>query len=146
MPDEVIKTPDNTLAPELIYSGKKMYVKFNGRCLKQDKTTFNHGKIVNIYIVYALKLTLNYDEYITLENGLLCAVKLSKNANISKYKYFACGIEFDGKGSFSHPGGGFGNNGIIFGVDISSSVHVDCRMVQWYIIWCNINCRKNVFS
>ena len=25
-----------------------MYVKFNGSCLKQDKTTLNHGKTVNM--------------------------------------------------------------------------------------------------
>ena len=47
--DKVIKTPDNMLAPELIHSGKKIRVKFI--CLKQDKITFYHGKIVNIYIV-----------------------------------------------------------------------------------------------
>ena len=47
--------PDNTLAPELIYYGQRMYVKFNGSFLKQDKVTFNHGKIVNIYIVSTLK-------------------------------------------------------------------------------------------
>ena len=33
---------------------KRMYVKFNGSCLKQDKITFNHGNIVNTYIVYDL--------------------------------------------------------------------------------------------
>ena len=43
--DEIIKTLHNTLAPELIYSGKRMYVKFNGSCLKQDKITFNNEKI-----------------------------------------------------------------------------------------------------
>ena len=64
-----------------------MYVKFNGSCLKQDKITFNHGKIVNIYIVYTLKSTLNYDEDITPENCLFDAVKITKNADISKYKY-----------------------------------------------------------
>ena len=45
-----------------------MYVNFNGSCLKQDKLTFNHGKIVNIYIVYDLKSTLNYNRDIALEN------------------------------------------------------------------------------
>ena len=30
----------------------KTKVEFNGSCLKQDKVTYNHGKIVNIYIVY----------------------------------------------------------------------------------------------
>ena len=58
---------DNTLAPELIYYGQRMYVKFNGSCLKQDKVTFNHGKIVNIYIIFTLKSTLIYDENIKIK-------------------------------------------------------------------------------
>ena len=52
--DEVIEPSDNTLAPTVKYTGKRMYVKFNRSFLKQDKITFNHGKIVNIYIVYDL--------------------------------------------------------------------------------------------
>ena len=82
-------------------------------------------KIVNIYIVYALKSTLNYNEDITLENCLFGAVKLTKNAGNSKHKYFGYGIGFDGKRAFSHPSDGFGNDEIIFGVDMSSSEHVD---------------------
>ena len=78
MSDEVIKPPDNTLAPELFYSGKQMRVKFNASCLKQDKITFNHGKIVKMYIVYALKSTLNHNQDITLENCLFAAVNLIK--------------------------------------------------------------------
>ena len=101
-----------------------MYVKFNGTCLKQDKITFNHGKIVNIYIVYDLQSTLNYDADITLENCLFGAVKVTKNADVCKYKYFGYDIGFDGKGAFLHPSGSFGNNVIILGVDMSSSVHV----------------------
>ena len=59
--------PDNTLAPELIYYGQRMYVKFNGSCLKQDKVTFNHGKIVNMYIFSTLKSSLIYDENIKIK-------------------------------------------------------------------------------
>ena len=62
---KVIKTPEKTLDPELIYSGKRMCSKFNGSCLKKDKITCNHGKIVNLYILYTLNSTLNYDEDIT---------------------------------------------------------------------------------
>ena len=64
--NEDIKPP-TTSNNSLKYTGKIMYVKFNGSCLKQDKITFNHGRIVNIYIVYDLKSTLNYDEDITLK-------------------------------------------------------------------------------
>ena len=100
-----------------------MRVKFNGSCLNQDKITFNYGKIVNIYTVYVLKSTLNYIEDITL--SFLGAAKLTKNADISKYKYSGYATGFDGKGAFSDPSGRFGNNAIIFGVDLSSSVHVE---------------------
>ena len=36
------------LNPSLDYAGIKARVKFNGDCLKQDKISFDHGKIVNI--------------------------------------------------------------------------------------------------
>ena len=39
-------------------------------------------------------------------------------------KYFVCGIRFNRKGNFSVDNG-FGRNLIIFGVDLSTSVHVD---------------------
>ena len=42
-------TADNSLTPILNYYGTK--VNFDRAYLKQDKVTFNHGKIVNIYIV-----------------------------------------------------------------------------------------------
>ena len=34
-------------------------------------------------------------------------------------------MELDRKGSFSFPSGGYGQNVIIFGVDMSSSIHID---------------------
>ena len=61
-----------------------MYVKFNGSCLKQDKMTFNHWRIVNIYIVYDLKSPVVYDENINFEICLFGAVKSTKNLDISK--------------------------------------------------------------
>ena len=39
------------ITPELSYYGTKIKVEFKGSCLKQDNVTYNHGKIVNIYIV-----------------------------------------------------------------------------------------------
>ena len=61
-----------------------MYLEFNGGCLKQGKITYNHGKIVNIYIVYDLKSTLNYNAGFTLENSLFGAIKLTKNDDVNK--------------------------------------------------------------
>ena len=44
---------------------------------------------------------------------------------MEKQGYSDYGIEFDRKSSFSFPNGGFGQNLIIFVVDMSSSAHVD---------------------
>ena len=49
-----------------------MYVEFSGDCLKQEKATLNHGKILNIYIVYDVKSNLNDLGY-GMEN---CSVQL----------------------------------------------------------------------
>ena len=53
------------------------------------------------------------------------AVTLTKNADIEKYGYSGFGIGFDRRSSFSFPGGGFGQNVLIFGVDMSFSAHID---------------------
>ena len=52
--DESIKpfsATNNILNPLLDYVGTKTRVEFKGSSLKQEKKSFNHGKIVNIYIV-----------------------------------------------------------------------------------------------
>ena len=48
---------DNSLNPKVSYYGAKARLEFRGSCSKQDKSTFNHRKIVNIYIVYELDKT-----------------------------------------------------------------------------------------
>ena len=50
---------------------------------------------------------------------------MTRNCDNNKYGYTGYGIGFDTKTSFSSSSGGFGENVIIFGVDMSSSVHVD---------------------
>ena len=60
-----------------------------------------------------------------IKNCLFGAVTLTKNADIEKYKYSGYGIGFDRRSSFSFLSGGFGQNVLIFGADMSSSIHVD---------------------
>ena len=63
--------------------GNRLKLKINGSCLKQDKITFNHGKIVNIYIVYEINNNNNKNSYYpTLKNCLFGAVSLTKNTDI----------------------------------------------------------------
>ena len=122
-----VKTTNYSITPSLDYYGTRTRVEFNGSYLKQDKVTFNHGKVVNIYIVYEISKSINISDYPTLENCLFGAVTLTKNTDINKYKYSGYGIAFDRQGNFSFPGNGLGRNVIIFGVDMSSSTKIDNR-------------------
>ena len=51
-----------------------------------------------------------------------------KNSDVDKYKYSGYGIGFDSRESFLHPSGGDGRNVIIFGADLSSSVHANNKV------------------
>ena len=45
-----ITASNYSVTPKLSYCDTKIRVEFFGSCLKQDKVTFNRGKVVNIYI------------------------------------------------------------------------------------------------
>ena len=81
--------------------------------------------MVNIYIVYELGASSSNFSDPTIKNCLFGAVTLTKNADIENYKYSSYGIGFDRTSSFSFTDGGFGQNVLIFGVDMSSSIHID---------------------
>ena len=102
-----------------------MRVEFIGSYLKQPKISYTHGKVVNIYIVYELGASSSHNNDPTLKNCLFGAVTLTKNADIDKYGYSGYGTGFDRKSSFSFRSSGFGQNEIIFAVDMSSSAHID---------------------
>ena len=71
------------ITPELsFYGAKTTKLEFNGSGLKQDKVTFHHGAIVNIYIVYEINKNYNICSYPTLENCLFRTVSLTKNCDI----------------------------------------------------------------
>ena len=121
------KTANHRITTNLDCYGIKTRVEFNGSCFKQDTVTFNHGKVVNISIVYEISKSINISYYPTLKNCLFGAVKLTKNADIDKHRYSGYEIGFDRHGSFSSPGIGLGRSVIIFGVDMSSSTKIDNR-------------------
>ena len=118
-------TSDNSFTPALSYYFTKTRVKFTRICLKQSKTSHTHGKVINIYIVHELGASSSHINDPTPKNCLFGAVTLTKNADIDKYGYSGYGIGFHKRGSFSFPGGGYGQNVLVFGVDISFSAHID---------------------
>ena len=135
-----ITTTTYSITSELRYYGCKSREEFNGSYLKQDQTTFNHVKILNIYIVHEISKNINISIYSTLKNCLFgdvsltyptvknClfgAVSLTKDSNIDHYKYSGHGIRFYRNGSFSFLGIGSHKKVIIFGLDMSSSSNID---------------------
>ena len=113
----------NSNSPTLLNKNNRFDVTFNENYMKQNKLGYSHGKIVNLYIGYELNnRRVDYPEF-TVQNGLFGAVKITKNVNVSHYKYEVYGICFDSEPCFS-----FGNridakNVIIFGVNTSNSSH-----------------------
>ena len=118
-------TTNNSLTPELNHYGAKTRVKFTRNCLKQSDHIYTHKKVVNIYIVYELAASSSHDSDPAIKKCLFGAVTLTKNADIEKCKYSGYSIGFDRRSSFSFTGGGFGQNVLIFGADMSSSIHID---------------------
>ena len=102
--DKSIKSPTTSnklLNCSLDFVCTKKRVKFNGDCLKQEKIIFNHGKIVNIYLVYEIEKSVNISSYPTLENFLFGAVILTKHVDVDQYKYSGYDIRFDRKESYT---------------------------------------------
>ena len=83
-------------------------------------------KVINLYISYILGLQFrNLNTDFTLVNCLFGSVKLTKNADLDKYKYTGYAIGFDSCWDFLFTDESYRKNVIIFGIDMSSSVHVD---------------------
>ena len=74
-------------------------------------------------MVYETTNFYRIKNYPTLTNAFFGAVKLSKNADTDKYKYFSYGIGFDRHRCFLF-GDEVGKNIIIFGVDMNSSPYI----------------------
>ena len=62
------------------------------------------------------------------------SVKLTKNADLDKYKHTAHEIGFDSRKEYSLPDGSASKNVIIFGVDMSSSVYINNKEKDFLIL------------
>ena len=74
--------------------------------------------------VYEIERIVNISSYPALEHCFFGAVKLTKHVDVDLYKFSGYGIAFDRKGFYSI-GDEVGRNVIIFGLDMSSSPHID---------------------
>ena len=94
--------------------------------MKQDNVTFDHNKVLNIYIIYEISKIFHITDYPTLENCLFGAVT-SADIDIDRCKYSVYEIGFSRHRRFSFPGTGLGRNVVIFWVDMSSSEKMNNR-------------------
>ena len=70
---------NNSLVPALNYIKAKIWAKFDGSCLKQDKLTFNHKTVSNTYILYKINLwSFKQNADFMLGNYFCGAGKLTK--------------------------------------------------------------------
>ena len=102
------------------------YLIFQGRRLNQRNTTFIPLNVIIYFTIYELATwsrELNSD--VNLKDCLFGGVKLAENAEQDKYVYSGYGIGFASRPLFSLPNFDCGKNIIIFGVDMSSSVHTN---------------------
>ena len=72
--------------------------------------------------IFLTQRNLNTD--FSLNNCLFGSLKLTKNADLNKYKYSGYGIGFDARSKFSFTDGSMGKNLGIFAADMSSSVNI----------------------
>ena len=128
--------------PDIKNDGR-LYVYLSGNHCQQNKVIIpNNDNVINIYCVYEIRpIASNRDTTFTIQNALYGASQITKNANTSKYNYKGYGICFDERSQFGHTiteGGRAhttnGRNVLIFGVDMSFSVHATNRANNIYVM------------
>ena len=122
---ENITKSDSNFAPNFVDHYLLPDINFNGHCLIKSNTSIPK-KVINLHISCKLNPPLrNSNTDFTLNNCLLGSVKLTKNADLDKYKYSGYDKGLDSRSELLFTDGSFGKNVIIFGADMSSSLHID---------------------
>ena len=104
--------------------------------LFQDASKAIASSVVNVYICYKLLAkTINTDN--ALKNCLFRAIEAARPNNTKdpdNFIYAGWGIGFDHTGTFTHPEGVIARNVIIFGVDMSGSVHASNKTKDFLLL------------
>ena len=131
-----------SVLPELKNDGR-MHVSLSGNHFQQNKVIIpNNNNVINIYCVYKIDpIASTRDDTFTVQNALLGAIEITKNADTSKYNYKGYGICFDEGGTFSYTirEGNFDHttnarNVLIFGADMSFSTHKTNKANNIYVM------------
>ena len=133
----------------ILKNNERMYVYSQGNHFQQNNVLTSsddhviNKNVVNTNIVYKLDpLASTGDKSFTIQNALFGAMQITKNAtDNSKNNYKGYGICFDERSEFGHTitEGAFAHttharNVLIFGVDMSFSVHATNRANHIYLM------------
>ena len=133
----------------ILKNDERLYVYLQGNHFQQNNvlTSSNdhviNKNVVNVYIVYKLDpIASSRDTSFAIQDALFGAMQITKNAtDNSKNKYKGYGICFDERSQFGHTitedgraDTTNGRNVLIFGVDMSSSVHGTNRANHIYLM------------
>ena len=140
---------EKTTLPNLV-NNCRMYIPLSGNHFQQNVVNipntpriFNINNTINIYCVYQLDpIASSRDTSFTIQNALFGAMQITKNATDSdKNNYKGYGICFDERSQFGHTmtedgltHTSNGRNVLIFGVDMSFSVHTTNRASNIYVM------------
>ena len=129
--------------PDIKNDGR-LYVYLSGNHFQQNKVIIpNNDNVINIYCVYEIQpIASSRDTTFTIQNALFGAIQITKDtADISKNNYKGYGRCFDERSQFGHtitedgrPHTTNGRNVLIFGVDMSFSVHAINRANNIYVM------------
>ena len=132
----------------ILKNDERLYVYLQGNRFEQHNVLTSNNdyvldkKVVNIYIVYKLDpLASTRDKSYTIQNALFGAMQIAKNATDYDNNYKGYGICFDERSEFGHTitEGGHAHttdarNVLIFGADMSFSVHATNRAKHIYLM------------
>ena len=138
----------------ILKNNKETYVLLQGNYFLQNNILIipnNNKNVINIYVVYKvdpISSTRNADY--TVQNALFGTMKITKNADSSKNNYTGYGLRFDEGDEFGHivkkvsfDRTTDARNVIIFGVDMSSSIHATNRANNIYVMGKGLTQRIN---
>ena len=132
----------------ILKNDERMYVYLQGSHFQQNNVLTSNNdhvintNVINIYTVYKLDpIASSRDTTFTIQNALFGAIQITKNADNSKNNYKGYGKCFDERSEFGHTitEGGFTHttdtrNVLIFGADMSFSVHATNRANNIYVM------------
>ena len=129
------------ILPKLKNDGR-INVYFSGNHFRQNKVIIpNNNNVINSYCVYEMDpIASTRDTSFTIQNALFGAMQITKDpSNNSKNNYKGYGLCFDERSNFSHTitqdgrqRTSNGKNVVIFGADMSSSIHATNRATHIY--------------